>query len=199
MPLRNRKIAAALAVIALAAAVPLIGSGADTAAAATTTAPSWAIQPGGTLSAAVANGNDSIVVNFARWGGSINFDPDSPGAAAIKIDVDLTGASIGDSFKDDLLQGDEFFGTAGTPTATYESTSVEAQPDGRFLAHGTLTLHGIKMAQDVEFRLSGSGAKRHVNGTASIDRLGFGVGTGSHSNDLAGSVGVTFAFDAVRS
>ncbi len=198
MQLRNSKVAAALAVVIFAGAVPLIGSQSDQAVAATSTAPGWTIQPGGTLAATARNGSDTIAVNFAKWGGTINFDPDSPGAAAIRIDVDLASASIGDSFKDDLLQGDEFFGTANTPTATYESTSVEARPDGRFLAHGTLNLHGMKMAQDVEFRLTGSGAQRHVEGAASIDRLGFGIGTGSHGNDLANSVAVNFAFDAKR-
>lgn len=194
----HSKAFAALAVIAIAT-VPLVAGRSGEAVAASSTAPAWAIQPGGTLTAAVANGSDPVTVNFAKWGGTINFDPDSPGAAAIKIDVDLASASIGDAFKDELLQGDEFFGTASTPTATYESTSVEAQPDGRFVAHGALNLHGMKMAQDVEFRLSGSGAQRHVEGTASIDRLGFGIGTGSHGNDLGNAVAVTFAFDAKRS
>jgi len=198
MPLRHTKLAAALGVLALAA-VPLIATGSDPAVAATSSAPAWAIQPGGTLGFAVANGNDTIATNFAKWGGRINFDPDSPGAAAIHIDVDLTSAKIGDSFKDDLLQGDEFFGTASTPTATYQSTSVEAQPDGRFVAHGTLNLHGMSMAQDVEFRLSGSGAQRHVEGSAAVDRLGYAIGTGSHGSDLGGSVTVNFAFDAKRS
>lgn len=193
----HRKAAAALAVIAIAT-VPLVAGRSGEAVAAASTAPAWAIQPGGTLTAAVANGSDKITVNFAKWGGTINFDPDSPGTAAIKIEVDLTGASIGDSFKDELLQGDEFFGTAGTPTATYESQSVEARPDGRFVAHGTLNLHGMSMAQDVEFRLTGSGAARHVEGTASIDRLGFAIGTGSHGNDLGNAVAVNFAFDAKR-
>lgn len=198
MPLRNRKAAAALAVAALAA-VPLIATGSGPAIAAASAAPAWAIQPGGTLNSAVANGNDTITVNFAKWGGTIQFDPDSPGAAAIHIDVDLTSAKIGDSFKDDLLQGDEFFGTASTPMATYDSTSVEAQPDGRFVAHGNLKLHGMSMAQDVEFRLSGSGAQRHVEGSAAIDRLGYAIGTGSHGNDLGSAVTVNFAFDAKRS
>jgi polyisoprenoid-binding protein YceI len=198
MQLRNSKVAAALAVVAIAAAVPLIGGHSDQAVAATSTAPAWAIQPGGTLGAAVRNGSDTIAVNFAKWGGAINFDPDSPGAAAIKIDVDLASGTIGDSFKDELLQGDEFFGTASGPTATYQSSSVEAQPDGRFVAHGTLSLHGMSMPQDVEFRLSGSGAQRHVEGSASIDRVGFGIGTGSHGNDLDNAVAVNFAFDAKR-
>lgn len=198
MQLRYSKVAAALAVVAVAGAIPLIGRHSGEAVAATSTAPAWAIQPGGTLGAAVRNGSDTINVKFAKWGGTINFDPDSPGAAAIKIDVDLASASIGDSFKDELLQGDEFFGTDSAPTATYQSQSVEAQPDGRFVAHGTLNLHGMSMAQDVKFRLSGSGAQRHVEGTASIDRLGFGIGTGSHGNDLDNAVAVNFAFDAKR-
>jgi polyisoprenoid-binding protein YceI len=198
MELRYSKVAAALAVVAVAGAIPLIGGRSGEAVAATSTAPAWAIQPGGTLGAAVRNGSDTINVKFAKWGGTINFDPDSPGAAAIKIDVDLASASIGDSFKDELLQGDEFFGTDSAPTATYQSQSVDAQPDGRFVAHGTLNLHGMSMAQDVEFRLSGSGAQRHVEGTASIDRLGFGIGTGSHGNDLDNAVAVNFAFDAKR-
>ena len=199
MQLRNTKVAAALAVVAIAGAVPLIGGHSDQAVAATSTAPAWAIQPGGTLSATVANGSDTIKVNFAKWGGTINFDPANPTAAAIKIDVDLASAAIGDSFKDELLQGDEFFGTASAPTATYQSQSVEAQPEGRYVAHGTLNLHGMSMAQDIEFRLVGTGAERHVEGAASIDRLGFGIGTGSHGNDLDNAVAVRFAFDAKRS
>ena len=199
MQLSNARIAAALAVIVVAGSVPLIGNRSDEAVAATSTAPAWAIQPGGTLEFAARNGSDTIGAKFAKWGGTINFDPDSPGTAAIHIDVDLTSASIGDSFKDELLQGDEFFGSASTPTATYESQSVEAQPDGRFVAHGTLNLHGMSMAQDLEFRLTGSGNQRHVEGSASIERLGFAIGTGSHGNDLAPTVAVTFAFDATRS
>ena len=82
-------------------------------------------------------------------------------------------------------------------TAT-SKPAVEAQPDGRFVSHGTLSLHGMSMAQDVEFRLSGSGAQRHVEGTATIDRVGFGIGMGSHGNDLEKTVAIDFAFDAKR-
>jgi polyisoprenoid-binding protein YceI len=197
MQVRN-KLAAAVAVTVIAAGLPLAAIPSDTAEAAASTAPAWTIQPGGTLGFAVANAADTITGNFGKWGGTINFDPDSPAGAAIHIDVDLTSAKIGDSFKDDLLQGDEFFGTAGTPTATYESTSVEKQTDGSFLAHGNLNLHGMSMAQDVKFKLNGSGAQRHVEGSASVERLAYAVGTGSHSGDLAPAVTVNFSFDATR-
>ena len=196
MPLRNSKVAAALAAVTFIGAAALLTSHPDAAVAAPSPAPAWTIQPGGTLEFAARNASDTIGAKFAKWDGTINFDPESPGDAAIHIDVDLTSATIGDSFKDQLLQGDEFFGTASTPTATYQSQSVEAQPDGRFVSHGTLSLHGMSMAQDVEFRLSGSGAQRHVEGTATIDRVGFGIGMGSHGNDLEKTVAIDFAFDA---
>jgi polyisoprenoid-binding protein YceI len=147
----RHKLAAALAIAGIVAGVPLAIQS-DPARAAASTAPAWTIQPGGTLGFQVANAGDTITGQFAKWGGTVNFDPDSPAGAAIHIDVDLTSGKIGDSFKDDLLQGDEFFGTASTPTATYDSTSVEKQADGSFLAHGNLSLHGMSMAQDVKFK-----------------------------------------------
>jgi polyisoprenoid-binding protein YceI len=200
MQLHRKTLFAAPAALALAiGTVSLFGAGSSEAQAAASTAPAWTIQPGGTLAFSVGNGSDTIGAQFATWGGTINFDPDNPGTAAIHIDVDLTSAALADSFKEGLVQGDEFFGTAATPTATYESQSVEAQPDGRFLAHGTLSLRGMAMPQDIEFRLSGSGNQRHVEGSAAVDRLGYGIGTGSHGNGLDNSVAVNFAFDATRS
>ena len=93
----HSKAAAALAIVAIAT-VPLVAGRSGEAVAATSSAPAWTIQPGGTLTAVAQNGSDPVTVNFAKWGGTINFDPDTPGAAAaIKIDVDLAGASIGDA------------------------------------------------------------------------------------------------------
>jgi len=195
---RTRKVAAALAVVAFAGAVPLIGIHPDRAVAATSSAPAWTIQPGGTLGFSVGNGSDSIGAKFAKWGGTINFDPDNPGSAAIHINVDLTSATIGDSFQDQLLQGDEFFNTPATPTGTYDSTSVTADPAGGYVAHGTLSLRGMSMPQDLNFKLTGSGAQRHVEGHASVDRTGYGIGNGQHGNGLDSAVKVNFAFDATR-
>jgi len=198
MQLRNTKAAAVLGIAALAAAVPLIGSHSDRAAAAASSAPAWTIQPGGTLGFSVGNGSDSIGAKFAKWGGTINFDPDNPGTATIHISVDLASATIGDSFQDQLLQGDEFFNTPASPTATYESTSVTANPAGGYVAHGTLSLRGMAMPQDLNFTLAGSGAQRHVEGHASVDRTGYGVGNGQHGDNLDKAVKVDFAFDATR-
>ncbi|MXO59217.1 hypothetical protein GRI89_06655 [Altererythrobacter salegens] len=195
---RTRTLAASALALAGMAAVPFAFTASEPAVAASSSAPTWAIQPGGELAFAIANDGRDISGGFAKWGGTINFNADAPGDAAIKIEIDLVSASVGDDFNDSLLQGDEFFDTAVNPTATFSSTSVESLPDGRFVAHGELSLHGMSMAQDIEFRLSGSGAQRHVEGQASIDRVAYAIGMGSHGGGLDPTVGVTFAFDATR-
>ncbi len=196
--LRKRTVAATAAAIAIGSVTLFGGADTDAAWAAESTAPSWAIQPGGSLGFAVAQDGSDIEGSFDKWGGEIRFDPDAPADAAIKIDIDLTSGTVNDGFKDSLLQGDEFFGTAVTPTATFTSKSVEALPDGRFVAHGDLSMKSLSIAQDVEFRLTGSGDTRHVEGQATIDRMGFGIGNGSHGDGLDRAVGVNFAFDAKR-
>lgn len=200
MQLNRQTILAAPVTLALALGIGAFSTlgGSSPAAAAASTAPAWSIKPGGTLGFSVGNGSDSIAANFAKWGGTINFDPDNPGDAAIHINVDLTSASIGESFRDGLLQGDEFFNTADTPTASFDSTSVVAQPGGGYLAHGTLKLRGMSLPQDVMFHLTGSGAQRHAEGSASVMRIPYGIGTGSHGNGLDEAVKVNFSFDATR-
>ncbi len=158
--------------------------------------PVWAIQPGGRLGFSVGNGESAIRGAFSDWGGTIRFDPAHPQTAAIRIDVKLASASIGEPTQDQMLQGGDFFGTSANPTATWRSTSVRATGPNRYSAQGTLSLKGVSRPQALIFTLSGNGLTRHVEGSASIDRAAFGVGSGEAAAGLGGSVSLTFAFEA---
>ncbi len=96
-----------------------------------------------------------------------------------------------------MLQGGDFFATSANPTASWRSTSVRKTGDNRYTASGTLSLKGASRPQSLSFTLSGTGLKRHVEGSASIDRTAFGVGTGDSAAGVANSVSLNFAFDAV--
>jgi polyisoprenoid-binding protein YceI len=50
--------------------------------------------------------------------------------------------------------------------------------------------------QTVTFTLTGKDLKRHVAGSATIDRSAFGIGAGEAAEGLAKSVTLNFAFDA---
>ena len=158
--------------------------------------PVWAIQPGGRLGFSLGNGDGTLRGSFSDWSGTIRFDPDHPETAAIRIDVKLASASLGDATQDEMLQGGDFFGTSANPTATWRSTSVRASGPNRFTAQGTLSLKGASHPQSLTFTLSGNGLKRRVEGSGTIDRAAFGVGTGEAAAALGQSVMLTFAFDA---
>ena len=159
--------------------------------------PVWTIQPGGRLGFTVASGSDSYRGSFSDWKGAIRFDPENPESADIRMTIRLASASLGDATMDETLQGAEFFASAANPTATWRSTSVRRTGPNRYSASGTLSLKGVSRPQSLSFTLGGEGLRRRVEGSASIDRTAFGVGTGESAAGLATSVSLNFAFDAV--
>lgn len=160
--------------------------------------PAWTVQPGGRIGFSVGNDGDMISGSFAKWTAAIVMDPDHPDSADIKVTIDMASASVGDAYKDGMLPGDEFFGVATHPTATFTARGAEATGPNSYRARGTLMLKGVSKPQTIRFTLSGKDATRKVSGSATIARASFGVGNGDSSNGLAPQVAVTFAFTAKR-
>ena len=160
--------------------------------------PSWTIQPGGTLGFNVDNGGMALNGSFSRWSGTIAMDPEAPESARLAIEIDLASATLGDGTQDAMLKGPDFLGAEVSSTATWRSTSVRRVSGNRYTADGTLRLKGASRPQRIAFTLSGSGARRSVTGTATIDRKAFNVGTGDAAASVASTVNVSFAFDATR-
>lgn len=159
--------------------------------------PVWTIQPGGRLGFTVTSGSDSYRGSFSDWNGAIRFDPDHPESADIRVTIRLASATVGDATMDATMQDSEFFASAANPTATWRSTSVRRTGPNRYSASGTLSLKGAGRPQSLNFTLSGEGLRRRVEGSASIDRTAFGIGTGETGQGLGSSVALNFAFDAV--
>jgi len=159
--------------------------------------PTWTIAPGGRLGFAITNGGDQLGGSFSRWSGKIAFDPEQPETADMRIDVDLASVSLGDPTMDGMLAGDEFFAVSAHPRASWRATSVRRTGPNRYSAQGTLSLKGASRPQSLTFTLSGSGLRRSVKGSATIDRAAFGIGDGSSGADLGAKVSLDFAFDAV--
>jgi polyisoprenoid-binding protein YceI len=160
--------------------------------------PQWTIQPGGSLRFSVDNAGSAINGRFARWDGDIAMDPANPQTARIRITVNLASASLGDPTQDEMVRGAEFLAAGANPTASWRSTAVRALGGGRFEADGTLSLKGTSRAQRIRFTLSGEGAQRQVQGSATIDRNGFDVGTGPNAAGLGANVSLNFEFSASR-
>lgn len=160
--------------------------------------PAWRVTPGGRIGFSVGNGGETINGSFAKWTARIAMAPDRPENADIAVTIDLASASVGDAYKDGMIVGDEFFATAAHPTARFTANGAERVGANSYRASGRLTLKGVSRPQTIRFTLSGEGARRKVEGTATVARLPFGVGTGESGAALDAKVSVNFAFDAVK-
>ena len=158
--------------------------------------PAWTVQPGGRMGFAVGNDGETISGSFGTWTAAIVMDPDHPDSADIKVTIDMASASVGDAYKDGMLPGDEFFGVAAHPTATFTAKGAERTGPNAYRTKGMLSLKGISKAQSIRFTLTGEGSTRKVSGSATIARASFGVGNGDSSSGLAPQVALTFAFTA---
>ncbi|WP_150290589.1 cytochrome b/b6 domain-containing protein [Sphingobium estronivorans] len=158
--------------------------------------PVWAVQPGGSIGFSVGNGGETISGGFAQWTTKIAMDPDRPDSADIRVEIDLASASVGDSYQDGMLAGDEFFGVAAHPKAVFTAKGAKKTGANSYQAVGTLSLKGVSKPQSIRFTLSGAGKARKVAGSATIARASFGVGNGESSAGLDPKVAVHFGFRA---
>jgi cytochrome b561/polyisoprenoid-binding protein YceI len=170
---------------------------AEEEAAAAGPAPSWDIQPGGSLGFGVDNAGYALSGTFRRWDGTISMDPANPAGAEIAIEIDLGSATLGDATQDQMLLGSDFFNVAANPTANFRSSNVTRQGNG-YRAVGTLRLNGASRPQTINFTLSGNGARRAVSGSGTVDRNAYGVGKGEAAGGVAPNVQINFSFNAVQ-
>ncbi|WP_245653561.1 YceI family protein [Sphingomonas pituitosa] len=168
-----------------------------TASAAAMPVRSWKVAPGGSLGFRTVYSGEAINGRFTRWTADIQFSPDDLAHSKIAVDVDLASVSSGDGERDDTLKGEDFFAIAAHPRARFTATRIRKQGSG-YVADGTLALAGVTRPMPVAFKLTIEGDHAQASGTATVQRLAFGVGKGQWSDPgtIPDAVAVTFRFAA---
>lgn len=160
----------------------------------------WKLDKGGRLGFTADYNGEAIKGSFGRWDARIVFDPEDLAGSSIRATIDLASVESGDGQRDDMLRSDSFFGVGANPSAQYVSTSIRETGAGRYVANGTLTLHGQRKPVALRFSLKIDGNKASATGSAALQRLSFGVGEAewSATDELKDTVGVDFSFRATR-
>jgi len=126
-------------------------------------------------------GVSTVVGRFTSFDGKIVFD-----------DKDVTKSSVNvtiktDSINTDVQRRDEdlrnnYFEVAKFPEITFQSKSVEKKGND-YVAHGTLTIHGVSKDVDLPFEFKGPvdagqnrGKVMGAHGWLTVNRQDFGVG-----------------------
>jgi cytochrome b561/polyisoprenoid-binding protein YceI len=161
----------------------------------------WTVSPGGRL-AFTAKWTDSPVNgSFSRWDADIRFNPDALETTIIRAEVDLASANTADSQRDEMLRGEAFFDVALHPKAVFTARTAKKTGADRYVASGTLSLHGQKRPVALSFSLKIDGDRATVRGTAQLARTRFGVGSGewATTDQIADPVSIAFSFSARKS
>jgi cytochrome b561/polyisoprenoid-binding protein YceI len=161
----------------------------------------WAVSPGGQLGFAAKWTGTPVNGSFSRWDADIRFNPEALDTTVIVVEVDLASANTADSQRDEMLRGDAFFDVAAHPKAIFSAKSARKTGTDRYVASGTLSLHGQKRPIALSFALKIDGDRATVRGTAQLARTQFGVGSGewAATDQIADPVSVAFSFRARKS
>jgi polyisoprenoid-binding protein YceI len=120
--------------------------------------------------------DESFEGTFSQFSADIAFDPATV-SGRFEVVIKLASAGTENEERDEVLLAGEFFNVMAMPEARYSATRFRKLDDGRFVAEGTLTLRGITQPVALTFTWT-PGERPVLQGTASVNRLGFEVGMG---------------------
>lgn len=186
----------------LAAAIFAAGTGfavatqqpAPEAAATAEAGPSeWQVTEG-TLGFTVRQMGTEVAGGFSDWAAAIDFDPDS-GLGQVRVSINMESVSIGTVTEQ--ARGAAFFDVAAHPVAVFEA---DIRPEGAgYIAEGPLTLKGAAVPVTLPFTLELDGDTARMQGSASLDRRDWQVGTGYDDEATVGfPVELAVALTATR-
>ncbi|MBV6659065.1 MAG: cytochrome b/b6 domain-containing protein [Devosiaceae bacterium] len=207
----------AMAVVALGVAALFVCAGiagglaqraapgvASTAALETTTpasAGAWVIDhEASALGFTITFTGNAVEGTVGSWTGDVIFDPQALDQARATITVDAASIGISNSMLAPQSGGSDGFDVANHPTITYEASDFAAQPDGSFIANGTLTLRGATADAPLAFTFEEIDGVASVSGSTQLNRLDFGIGAIGAADEswLQHAVTVTFDLTASR-
>lgn len=127
----------------------------------------------GALGFTVRQMGAEVAGSFSDWAAAINFDPER-GTGQVRVSINMESVSIGTVTEQ--ARGAAFFDVAGHPVAVFEGA---IRPEGEgYVAEGPLALKGQEAAVTLPFSLQLDGDTAVMQGSASLDRRDWQVGTG---------------------
>jgi polyisoprenoid-binding protein YceI len=93
---------------------------------------------------------------FNTISGNFTYDPETPQASAIFVEIDADSVDTNHAERDKHLRGEDFLNVEKFPKATFKSTKYNGTADGGVL-EGELTLHGVTKPVKLDVKKLGEG------------------------------------------
>ena len=124
-------------------------------------------------------GGSAITGEFTEYDGFLCLDPADAGSGRLWLSVETASVTTDLPELDEALIGPMFFNSSRWSRATFESASMEKlDAEHRYRVTGRFTLRDASRTLEVPFTFVRDGDSAKLTGSATIDRLDYGVGQG---------------------
>ncbi len=138
----------------------------------------WKMDPSGSRLEFVATFEKNAAPGvFTEFDTHLSFDPDKPVGGKLDVSVKVTSADMNIADVNKEIRNKDWFDYAGFPQAEFHSTDLRREGKG-YVAHGTLTLKGVKQGVVVPFTWAPSADGAMMEGELVLKRGVFGIGLG---------------------
>lgn len=131
---------------------------------------------------------------FKTFDATLDLDPKKPEAGSVIIRINTQSASLGVPEADAEMPKSTWFDVAKFPEASFASTAIKGQGNGKFLVSGKLTIKGIAREVSVPVTITQSGPTSTATGTFVVKRVEYKIGEGEWADPtvVANDVQVRF-------
>ena len=172
-----------IALFAVIAALPLLGSGranADQASPNPNAVPvtgNWTVnQSESEISFSGTYENKPFEGAFATWSADVAFYPEDLARSAVRVTIDTGSVGTGTKLYDSTLREAEWFNTAAFPQATVALSDFQSTGPETYTAIATLTLKGRETSVPLDFELEIEGDRAELKGQAVFSRKNLDIG-----------------------
>ena len=102
----------------------------------------------------IACGMSEVQGKFTDFAIDVVYDDQNVANSSVAATIQANSIDTGIADRDKHLRSADFFDVAKYPEIKFVSSSIDKRPDG-FIAHGTLTMHGVSKEIALPFRQTG--------------------------------------------
>lgn len=141
-------------------------------------APSWqTVTAESRLSFVATQAGAEFTGRFEAFTADIEFAPDALGSSRFDVRIETGSVDTDDAERDQIIRGPDLYAVERHPQARYVAEQFTAAGD-TYLARGELTLRGTTREVPVRFTFERTERGARLRGSATLERLEFGVGQG---------------------
>lgn len=120
----------------------------------------------------------AVDAKFKKFSANIDYDSSKPDAAKANVEIDISSFDLGDPEYNKEVLKKEWFNAAQFPKASFVSSTMKSNPNGKLDVSGTLTIKGKSQAVSFPLSVKKEGAGWVFDGSLPIKRLTFQIGEG---------------------